>query len=605
MKAEREVPLESFYLEVRPASCWRTAPARIFLSGLLALFLILYAGQYSQAQVPRLTVADRSDIQYVLGRSKNGAGTALDLSDPVQNRFLKKQLELAGFTRKLRPQLFRSLQQSLSRPRNPRRKQQVISVTGPQALNIITDVKTNDQQSFIADALSSVYEGTSVTTLTLGLYDQYGNLLGPVQGNQQFNEGTDLTVSAAGDFQKPPPPAGQPVTAIATYFYEKDGVPFSGTYTSTSNYYPLGITSTAPNVINDPNQINICLNRQGIPTGCDYACSVGYNCTQTANSCNPPNVIFPVIGQVVFNGNIDPIQYDQQGNPTNAFSRITVAFTAAGGGCTQEEPTNFFKDANTKINGNILSWNLNPAQFGLACYPESSPAAYSFSVYVSINGSPVYAYINNTGGTPAKNTLVIKPTTIWVGCLAKGTRILMDDKSERAIETFNARERIASSPEGTILTVANTLVGIEKKPMIRILTERGQSLLLTDAHPVVTTKGVRLARRLAIGDRVLTVNGEARIASIDSVLFDGSVWNLDVGVPEDKINITKENTTFFANGILVGDSKMQDYWDVMDRQARKSVLESIPRRWHQDYLNWMKESRGQLKLRRQPVADPN
>lgn len=586
---ENPEPAGSFCVARQSASHDKRA---VILHNLLAVFLLICASQQAHAQVPKLTEAEKNDIRYVLQKGRNGAATPLDLSDPRQNRFLKKQFALAGRTPRLNPELFRSLQRALRRGRQALAVTTGTVPTGPQPVDMITDIKTDNQQSFITNAMSSVQGGTSVTMLTLGLYDANENPIGPVGTITKYGGGQDVRVSAQGAFPNPPASTGQLVQAIGTYFYEKNGIQYGGDFVATSNAVPISITNNAPKLmVAGHTQIYICLNRGGAyEQDCDYACSRGWNCTNTPNA--GLNAIFPVSGEVVFPGPIAPIQYDQEGIPTNAFSRITIAWQVAGGGCNQQEQTNFFKDPNTIINGNTLTWNLNPAQFGLACYQASAPILYSFAVWVTVNGQPVYAYINNTGSTKAQSTLPIPATNMVIGCLAEGTYIRLADGTERQIEFFDGAERVVSNPQGKILSVRDTLVGVERKPLIRIKTDQGHSLLLTDAHPVVTTKGIRIARRLRIGDIVFTPKGQAKIVFIAEEMFAAQVWNLIVGRPEDNIIPNPENTTFFANGILVGDAQMQDYWDTMDRQPTQSVLQRLPKRWRQDYLNSLAQQRG-------------
>jgi hypothetical protein len=560
---------------------------------LLAVTLFaLGVGDYAWAQTPVLTKGQREDVAYVLAKIPNGGTVTFDMSDPVQYRFYLNQLKLAGLTPQRSPQLFRRLDVARRRsqsspPRGPVLKDGAAG--GPTAANIITDLKTNDQLTFVANALSSIPGGSYATVLTLGLYDVNNNPIGATQQTTQFNQGQNVKISAQGQFQSRAATNGQLAQALGTYFYEdKDGNAYQGAFAVRSAFYPQNITNLAPKVINNPNLISICLDRMGSLSGCDYACPQGLNCTRTTQPPNQvPNVIFPINGSITYFDDIDPIQYDQQGNPTNAFSLVTVVFTQSGGNCLQSLTTNFFKDPNTVVNGKTLSWNFNPAQFGTACYPATSPTTYSFSVYVSVKGSPVWAFINNTGTTPAQSTLIIPATQMVIGCLAEGTTILMEDGSERRVERFDARERIISDSKGTALTVANTLFGNEHNPMFMIKTDKGQTLLLTDAHPVITKRGVVLARRLKTGDIVRTTKGDAKITSVTTERFNGKVWNLDVGAPEDKVKFTPENTTFYANGILVGDSKMQGYWDLVDRRDPRSVIQSIPKRWHRDYLNYI------------------
>jgi hypothetical protein len=159
----------------------------------------------------------------------------------------------------------------------------------------------------------------------------------------------------------------------------------------------------------------------------------------------------------------------------------------------------------------------------------------------------------------------------------------MKDGSEKVIENLEAEDKIISNNYGTIRTVVNTFKGKEEEPMIRIRTNKGHSLLLSDGHPVVTEKGILPARQVKVGDVVLTRGGTAKIISVTREMFKGHVWNPLLN-PDCSCDETKDNT-FFANGILVGDAKMQIHYEMLNKHKPVKVLEVLPEEWHQDYLN--------------------
>jgi len=529
--------------------------------------------------------ADRADHKAVTKWAGNGRSVQFDMTNPLHYRFYRKQLALAGLNETTSPQLFRAIEAARQR-KGPMAMAAAAGdgTGGPIPVNFIADLSTSNQQNFTSNALSSIPGGSEVTVLTLGIYDQNSNPLGTIASTQSFNEGTDTTVAATGALSTRPP-GPTPVTATMTsYYQDKQGNPYQVGQSVTTTYFPQTIVSTAPN--SSTNQIKVCLNRSQVFADCTYDCSHALNCNQTPPSTT--NMVFPVIGSVTYNGNIDPIRF-QNGQPTNAFNSTTVTMIdpSTGGGCPMNLSTSFFSDPNTIVNGATLSWNMNPAQFGTACYQQNTSATYAFSTYVEINSNVVWAFINNTGTTPTQNTLQIPAMYIALGCIAEGSRVTMADGSERRIEAFDSRERVLSDAAKRVLTVDNISRGIEIDPMVRIKTARGLELLLTKGHPVVTADGVRVAKRLKIGDSVVTLEGSDTLISVTREKFDGTVWNLDLGTAEDHLVRTNTNTTFFANGILVGDGHMQAYWEREDRRNKQSVLDALPKEWHQDYFNWL------------------
>ena len=81
--------------------------------------------------------------------------------------------------------------------------------------------------------------------------------------------------------------------------------------------------------------------------------------------------------------------------------------------------------------------------------------------------------------------------------------------------------------------------------LYRITLENGLILLADDAQPVITLQGKKPVRELRIGDRLVTLNGSAKITSIQRFDEEADVYDLAFEKP---IN-------YYANGILVNDLK--------------------------------------------------
>lgn len=523
----------------------------------------------------KLTAQEKSDMRHVIDQHKRNGDVDLDLRDPANYRFMVRQFERAGYTRGRYPQLFGALD-GLAKS-GPVALAAKITVDNPtEALNTIIEVKTNDQKSFAAEALSSIPGGTVATMLNLGVYNENDDPIGPVTEKKDFKGGTDVTIHADGAYETPTPTEGRLVQAVGSYFYEDAaGGHHAGPMTATFAFYPKKIQDDAPIAIKNPAQVVVCLNRTVQNGDCDYDCSTGLNCTK-----QPPNdwqVRFPLKGYVDYYKNID---VGPDGKPAGATSRIVTTFTQSGGAC-KLPLTDFFANPNTRVeNGNRLVWSIDPAVFGNACYPGKSDVTYAFMVNVYTEGTPISAYINNTGGTPEQNTFKIPPMKVYQGCLAPGSKITLANGTDQVIESLDGGERLKSDA-GRVLTVAGTTFGRESNPLVKIETKDGRVLLLTDEHAVPTKNGMRLARQLASGDVVYTTGGPSALVSVERKPYNGKVHNLEVGTPADDVKLTNENRTFYANGILVGDSEMQDYWarTVSKNEAKKT----LPPQWLTDY----------------------
>lgn len=541
---------------------------------------------YSQAQ-------QKADIQYVLSLDKGTGFTPLDLKDDRAYRFFMNQLHRAGISEERAPQLHRVIEESRqSTAAGSGCDSQAISSGKVAPIIKITDLGTENAQShaWYSSGLSSIPEGSTTSRLTLTLYDKDLIPIGPTGDASDYEAGTNLTVDTSGDL---PAPEDNQVQGIMSYIYIKDGLPCQGFATSLTATFPQSIQNDAPVITvqqPDHNQIKVCLNRQNAQD-CDY-----YQDTTIEN------VEFPVQGNTVYFGDIEPLQFDQQGNPTNAFARLQVTRPGEdlGGGCDlclggDCQLDVFFSDPATVINGDTLSWSLNPAQFGdgSACFANGAQMVFTMAVQVSVipeggtNGAPVAFFITNADGAePNLNTVVIPPMKVVYGCLAKDSRILMADGKEKEIQHIVETDRVRQKLGGAALNVQNVITGTEGSPMIRLKDNQGHSLLLTDGHPVMTPGGAVLARRLRVGDEVLTLEGQAVLTAIERETYTEKVWNLEVGVPTNpEVHLDNDNRTFYANGILVGDNTMQAVYGELDRQKKETILERLPTEWHQDFLN--------------------
>src|SRR5271155_4559723 len=98
-----------------------------------------------------------------------------------------------------------------------------------------------------------------------------------------------------------------------------------------------------------------------------------------------------------------------------------------------------------------------------------------------------------------------------------------------------------------------------------------------------------MAKLLTEGDVVQTAEGPSRLRTVGREAFSGTVWNLTV----DPVNgdAAKTATTFYANGILVGDGHMQHDLELAERQKSVNVLKVLPAEWQQDYQNALEDGR--------------
>lgn len=142
-----------------------------------------------------------------------------------------------------------------------------------------------------------------------------------------------------------------------------------------------------------------------------------------------------------------------------------------------------------------------------------------------------------------------------VGCFPAGTRVRMADGSERAIETLQVGEQVLAH-DGTKQVTTTILARIVPPPkkVYELAFSDGNTLMLTDSHPIATGEGWKslhpratkqenpdlIVSTLHIGDTIHTTSGTVKLVGIlpRAVV---QIYNLTVDEPH----------TFYANAILV------------------------------------------------------
>lgn len=525
-----------------------------------------------------------ADHQAVVAKVRDGAPYALDLSNPVEYRFYMKQLADAGITAKKRPQFFRALEQQrrthVAGRYRPHTASDFINLaaTDPSspvsaltAVNAIAGLATNNTSSYNACAISSVSGGTISTAMTLRLFDTGSN--SPIG---QAVQGGDTSGAFFYDVDALGTDSGARVYALYTYSWVDHQGEYWGPFTArftTMDVVPT-ITNVSPTSASVTAPIVVCINRDPITfPQCKYGSSTS-------------NIVFPVSGNVQYANPIDV----QNNVPTGAVVTWLVVDVTAGGGCNAWGPNaqSFFTAPATTISPDHkkITWNWQPTNFGAApaCIQQGHRMNYVFVLQVSSSGNPVSASITSTAPhVPGSNAIQIAQLQAYMGCFAAGTRIKMADGTWRPIEHFEmASERVASSG-GRTLGVAGNTSGREDE-MIRIIDRKGHTLLLTEGHPVVTrNRGVVLAKALTTSDTVITDEGDSRLVTVARVPFGGKVYNLDLGMAGESFG--KDDTTMYAEHILVGDRRMQETYGQAKARTPEKIHASLPPEWREDYLN--------------------
>ena len=450
--------------------------------------------------------------------------------------------------------------------------------TGP--VQLITSFGSMDNSNtYQAGAFSSISDSPAASYLSLGIYDQSGNLQGNLAESTEYYSGTNQELNNEGTID----PTDVEAKAIASYSWvDKVGLSqYGSVYASSSITPPTTIDPGNPKDVNGDGIIKVCLERAG--ADCDYQPEGG----------SGTNVILPINGSITYSAPID-----QPFDSANAYSLITIARpeVGEGGGCHIESTDNFFDPTYTTVNGDTLTWNLAPAHFQPAsgCLNANAAANYTFNVMIKNFNLPVFVSITDVpNAVPGPYTKVIPPMQVWFSCVAEGTEVLLEDGTRKLIEAIVADDRVIIDGEKNVMTVRSTLKGKEEKPILQLTTAAGQTVEVTGGHTVKTDKGVILAQDLKVGDLVDSIDGYQALTSITEKPYDGHVYNLVLGTDRDEIEKSMDNTTFYANGIRVGDAKMQYTYGKKStyytQMTPEEILKKLPVKWHKDFQSDMEK----------------
>lgn len=535
------------------------------------------------------TPAAPADLDAFVRTMKDHVEYAINLADPQEHAAYMAHLGRAGITAAKRPQLFVSLEQQRRRHVAAARtfvreraalvpENDTTPVAATDELHAITALGTNGGSRYTAEAISAVFGGTNATALTLGVYRSDNQQLINIQnGGGTGAAQTMYTVQAAGASDAPS------AYAVYTYYWVDRQGNLNGPFArklSTTDALPT-IVNTAPKSKDGKltTPINICIKRDPtkFPT-CDFGSATAA-------------VKFPSTGSITYPTaiDVDVPTCTNDCKPKGAQVTWLLTDVTQGSSCIATwgaGSAGFFDGDKTKISTDRkqITWNWQPADFGNAptCIAGGDQMKYTFAIQVLSGGVPMFGSVTSSAPTnPGSNVVQISQFVTMMGCLAAETRIKRADGAWQPIATLaHAKRSTVAGDEGRFLTIANGTVGTEETPMVRIRDDKEHVLLLTEGHPVILHGGrVVLAKRLAVGDTVITDEGPSRLVAVDRVPYRGKVYNLEL---EDSGRA--DGATMFAEHILVGDARMQQYYGERDRDERPNVLATLPREWHEDYL---------------------
>ena len=559
------------------------------------------------------TADEWADIQHLHSVMRPNTPYTLNLADPRQYRHVINTFRRNGITADTDPQLMRALEAASKVGTKGAPVRAVNDQIGtPQALNYINSMNlvSPSPNTYDANGLSSVNGGTEKSTIVMEMYlPSTGYVYATNQGSE-YAQGTyfnlpvdgsvpagtsDPTTRALGTFAYVPKDGGQPVVSS---YYSVDTVDPTSACMTEPNYcvrnngncvqpvrYETGCTNTNPN---NATPILVCYYR-GSQENCDY-----YN--QTPN--HPTSFLFPLQGNATFANTVV--------SPPVGIVTITLENPNKGGGCylVFEEIAPLDPDY-WSASGQTLSWSYPAAAFPdpnncLEYYGATTTWLNVMVDGVALQGEgggrpPTggFRFTSDRSQIGQDGVYLVPPIEIQQGCFAAGTEIVLADGSKKKVEDFTAdqTERVKTG-SGAALTVRGTSKGIEPKPMVRIQSEQGHELLVTETHAIVTKGGVKMAMDLTPGEPIRVAGGEATVRAVTREPYAGKVYHLILGERGAGVDAAG---TVFANGILTGDLRMQEALEKAEREKLASdpqhVLERLAPEWHEDYRLWLERQK--------------
>lgn len=479
------------------------------------------------------------DVRYMRGLVEKSSEpfVMINFADDRQFRYALNRLKAAGKTPDNAPELFEGIFEARDRALLTRQIDAAPETYNHLIANILQDSKNADR--ITTDAYSTIKGGAATSYLDIIMYDgTTGAVLGDQFVEEQKSAGTDMNVRTAGTLAKD---QGGKRYVIVDSFSCNDttgevrcSTSSVGTHLKLPGKLQAPVDQQLPGVPLD-GMLTVCLNRSWLYDA--------YDCEYKMDGTGG-NIVFPLKGEMNFEGAITKVK------------KAYVALGLANNGGACKPSLDFLK--NVIIDGSRVRWDIPVANFGRNCFSHQADVNINIGVEVDVNlnGTNISGF-GTISSQASDSNATIPQIQFASSCLAKGTEIRLADGSLLPVERVGQDMRVLADVDGLALSVTDMSIGVEDVPMLRLEDSFGHSLLLTEGHPVMTEEGPQRADALRLGDVLFTEQGPALLTSIGYEVYDGSVHNLKLGNAVERKLVGDEPAAFFANGILVGDGRVQ------------------------------------------------
>jgi hypothetical protein len=562
----------------------------------------------------RLTREDIKNIKYIASLSDQWQEHELDFSDDRQWSFFMRQVERSGVSDKTHPEYMKSLRAARKDDQKRggssgrlKKRRKTLESGGDEMhdANTISSFGVSiAKNSSIGGGFSAIVNGTVFTSLYAQLIDLSNdkvlgeNSIGPVYG-----EGEYLPIDLTGTM-----PMKENMLMVFSWSYQPKnadgttaGSPIQGSMRVSTNELPVGapVVTQPVRTVTTKNYIKIGLGRDEAhkPSDCDY----WYNEPNISN----PDIRLPLVVTQQFKSNVkQPLWPSNITNPPTIFQIKTST-----GGVTKPISADQIV-AGITATGDTLSFNFpfnnnvsldQSIRFGAAAWANDTSLLATISLGVKTETSNndfvwVNLYSSDTppwATSPAPGEYQMYPNYYTWHCVAAGSKILLADGKTKKIEEIKSGEKLQIT-NGVIFTVVDTFGTNKEADVFVVTTDAGQELLITHMHPLLTTTGLVAARDLVAGDKLLTDKGPASVSSIKTRKYSGMVYSLGIGPTEAVTASTDDITCYFANGILIADSRLCVEFIRSYKRRLRTVLARIPKKFHPEAQRSYKARYGHL-----------
>lgn len=227
------------------------------------------------------------------------------------------------------------------------------------------------------------------------------------------------------------------------------------------------------------------------------------------------------------------------------------------------------------MNENVLSWKF-PEDWQTKINKKTFVKGIGFEVYcemevnVNLGNTPFPVPINIVissedlaHGDPSYKK--INPIDIYWGCVGKDTQVRMADHRLKIISEIQVGEQILDVT-GKGVKVEDILTGDEKE-MIFVESQSGDTILLTDEHPILTQRGMVMAKNLNAADVLIMENGgKSEVRYVYKKEYNDKVYSLAL----------ENQASFIGNSFIIGDFQSQQKameQEAVINSAKKPLLE--------------------------------